>query len=387
MKELKLILEHLRFFRARSILMLVTIVLAFATFGILGALRYSLDSGDASVSERRMIVAHEAGLMQSLPMAYLERIKALPGVQTVSHATWQGTYYRESRDMMMAFAVDPATWLDTHPDMIVSDDARRAFIAERRGLLVSEGLATKYGWKVGDVVPLSSIIYTAPKGDKAWNFIVSGIFRTSDEGGGRNYAVSHYDYLNENRSLWRDSVGTFVVTPQAGVPVAELSQRIDAAFANSPAPTSTTTDRAFHAEFFAQFGDVVSMIQIVIAVTFTSLVLVVSSAMALSTRQRSRDIGVLRVLGYSNAKVYRLIIGQTAFLQAGGAAIGLCLAYLFNWQVTAALPQFLPALGMPVPVMVAALLIALALALLTAAIPTVIALRVKPVEAFAMEQA
>jgi putative ABC transport system permease protein len=387
MKELKLILEHLRYQRTRSLLLLVTIVLAFATFGILGALRYSLNSGDASVTDRRLIVAHEAGLMQTLPLSYLERIRKLPGVQTVSHATWQGIYYREARDMIMSFAVDPATWLDTHPDMVVTPEARAAFLRERRGMLVSEALAAKYGWKVGDAVPFSSIIYQAPAGEPAWTFIIAGLFRTSDDGGGRNYAVGHYGYLNENRSLWRDSVGTFVVTPRADVPVAQLAQRIDAMFATDTAPTSTTTDRAFHAEFFAQFGDVVSMIQIVIGVTFASLVLVVSSALALSTRQRSRDIGVLRVLGYSNGRVYRLVVGQAALLMAGGAAVGLALAFIFNWRVTAALPQFLPDLGLPLPVLLLAAAIALLLAFVTAAIPTAIALRVKPVEAFAMEQA
>lgn len=387
MSELKLILEHLKFFKLRSTLMLVTVVLAFVTFGVLGALRYSLASGDGSISERRLIVAHEAGLMQTLPMAYHQRIKALPGAETVSHGTWQGTYFRESRDMMMSFAVDPATWLASHPDMEMDSRTRIAFLGDRRALLASQALADKYGWKPGAAVPLKSILYPGPGGDPAWTYIYAGSFVSTADGGGRNYAISHYDYLNESRDLWRDSVGTFVVTPKAGVTAQALARDIDALFAEADAPTSTTTDAAFHAEFFAQFGDVVSMIQIIIGVTFTSLMLVVTSGMALSTRQRGRDIGVLRVLGYSNGKVYRLIIGQTCALVVGGAALGLAAAAIFNHWISAEMPQFLPSIGLPTPVIAEAGAIALALALATAIVPTLIALRVRPVEAFKLEQA
>ncbi len=387
MSQLRLIVEHLWFFRVRSLLMLLTVVLAFATFGVLGALRYSLDSGDSSVSERRLIVAHEAGLMQTLPIAYLKRIAALPGVESVSHATWQGEYYREARDMLMTFAVDPASWLAGHPDMEITPEVRTAFLANRRAIVVARALAAKYGWHTGQQIPLRSIFYDAPKGDPAWTYILAGTFVSKDAGGGRNYAITHYDYLNENRQIWRDTVGTFVVTPRADASAAVLAQKIDALFAQSAAPTSTTTDRAFHAEFFTQFGDIVRMIKIVIGVTFVSLILVVSSGMALSTRQRSCDIGVLRVLGYSPARVYALIGGQAALLVAGGAAAGLLIASGFNHLVTASLPQILPDITMPLPVVLEAVVITAVLTLATALLPTLIALRVRPVAAFAIEQA
>jgi putative ABC transport system permease protein len=387
MNELKLIVEHLAFFRMRSILLLLTVTLGFSLFGILGALHYSLNSGAASVSERRLIVAHEAGVMQALPLAHRERLSKLPGVQAVSQATWQGLYYREQRDMLMSFAVEPAGWLDSHPDMVMTPQVRAAFLADRRGILVSEGLARKYGWKAGDAVPLGSILFRPPSGEQAWVYIVSGTFVPAIEGGGRNYAITHYDYLNENRDLWRDTASTFVVAPAPGVGAAALAQRIDELFAPSEAPTSTATDRAFHNEFFAQFGDVVSMIRIVIGVTFLSLLLIVTSGMALSTRQRSREIGVLRVLGYSNGRVYRLIIGQTVVLILGGAVLGLLAAFLFNWRMTAAYPEFLPAITLELPIILQAGVIVLAMAAVTVVMPALIALRVKPVDAFQMEQA
>ncbi|QMW23277.1 ABC transporter permease [Sandaracinobacteroides saxicola] len=387
MTELKLILAHLRFFRTRTLLMLATVVLAFFTFGILGSMHFSLNSGDSDVTGRRLIVTHEAGLMQQLPISYLERLRGIPGAEHVSHATWAGTFYREQRDMLMAFAVDPAPWLDGHPDMIVTDATRRAFLADRRSILVSEGLARKYGWKPGDSIPLKSILFVPPAGDPAWTFTIAGTFRSADSGGGRNFAIFHYSYLNQNRDLWRDTVGTFVVSPAAGLAPEALAQRIDQAFAGSGAPTSTATDKAFHAEFFAQFGDVASMIRIVMAVTFLSLILVVTSGMTLSMRQRTRDIGVLRVLGFSDARVWRLVAGQTAVLLGGGAALGLAAASVFNRWITTHMAQILPDLTLPLVVLAQGIAAALLLAVGTALLPTLIALRVRPVQAFAMEQA
>jgi putative ABC transport system permease protein len=210
MKHLKLIVEHLRYFRARSLFMFVAITLAFLTYGVLGSLRYSLNSGEASISEQRLVTTHEMGLMQALPLAYHKRIRMIDGVGQVGHATWMGSFFQEQRNMLMAFAVDAPVWLAQHPDMVVSEAARSRFLRDRRGMLVSRPLALKYGWKVGDAVPLKSVLFIPPSGDPAWTYIVSGVFTSNNAGGGRNYIITHYDYLNEDRRLWPNTVGTFI---------------------------------------------------------------------------------------------------------------------------------------------------------------------------------
>lgn len=383
---IKLILEHLRYQGGRAALTLLCVAIAFLTFGMLGTLRYSLDSGDPSVSEQRLIVTHRAGLMEPLPFASARRLAEIAGVARVGHATWTGTYFREPRNLLMAFAVDPGAWLAQHPDMVVASDARQRFMAAKNGMLVSAPLAAKLGWHIGDPVPLQSILYMPGSGQPAWSYTLSGVFTSSDSGGGRNYIVTHYNYLNDNRNLWKDMVGTFMVTPKPGVSADALARRIDEAFAQSPYPTATTTDRAFHAAFFAQFGDVLAMIKAVTATTLVSLVLIVASSMALSIRQRSRDIGVLRVIGFSGWGICRLVYGQTGLLMLAGAGLGLGAAAVANHWLTRRMPEYLPDITMPVPVIGQAMLVAAGITLVAAIFPALVALWVRPVQAFRMEQ-
>ena len=386
MNELLVVLEQLRRQRLRTVVLLASIALTFAAYAILGTLRYSLDSGDDDISGRRLIVTHQAGLSEQLPLASMAQLQALPGVDVVGHATWFGAYYQDQRQMQMAFAVEPHAWLAQHPDMIVEPAAANAFYAQRDSMLVARALAERYGWKVGDTVPLGSILFSAPAGERAWRFRVAGLFTSADSGGGRNYIVLHYAYLNEGRSLWKDTVGSYMVTPRPGQDVQALASAIDAAFANTSTPTNTNTDQAFHAEFFAQFGNVTFLIKSVIAAAFASLMLVVVSTLALSVRQGARDIGVLKTLGYSHARVLRLVFWQSGALVVLGAALGLALGAGFNAAVVRHLSQFMPDVVMPLPVLAEAALIALAAAVATGALPALMALRIRPLEAFAIEQ-
>lgn len=384
-KDLRLVTAQLRFNRLRYLLMVLSTGIAFLVFGVLGTLDYSLGSGETSVSEGRLMVTHHQGLMQNLPLAYEQQLKGVTGVQSVSHGTWWGSYYQDQSNMFIALAVDPASWLDQHPDMIVTPEAREAFLSQRNGMLVSKALARKYSWSVGDLVPFQSILYPPPGADPAWDYRISGTFESTDSAGGRNFIITHYRYLNENRTFWQDTVGTFVVTPTSGTSSLVLAQRIDATFANADAPTSTTTDKAFHNEFFAQFGDVRRILFFVIGTTFAALMLIVTSGLALSVRQRSREIGLLRVLGFSAGRIYGLILLETAAVIAAGASVGLLCALAFNQSVTGALPQFLPDLSLPTAVIGQAALIAIFLTVAGAVAPAVIALSVQPRQAFVLE--
>jgi putative ABC transport system permease protein len=385
MNELLLIWRHQAFFRRRTLLLAAAVALAFCTFGILGALRYSLNGGDNTIGARRLMVMSDAGPMQLLPLSALDTLRGVDGLQSISYATWEGLYFREQSNMFMSFAVDADSWVRTHPDMEMDETTRQAFVSDRRALLVSAEIADKFGWKAGDAVPLKSLLFNPPAGEPAWTFIVAGVFHPTHGGGGRNYAVSHYDYLNANRENWKDTVGSFVITLDPGVDVDDAAQRIDAAFETSAWPTYTSSDQVFHKEFFAQFGDIVAMIEMVIAVTFGSLMLMVSSGMALATRQRKRDLGVMRVIGFSSTKIIRLVVGQTLSVVLAGAALGLAIAFAFNLAVTSMYPEVLPDIHLPLEVVLQGLGIGLALGVVAAGIPAYIALRTRPIEALAEE--
>lgn len=383
MSSLRFTLDEMRFFRLRTLLIVLSAAFSFLAYGMLSTLRYSLQSGESSVAESRLIVTHRDGLMQTLPLALAGQIEGLAGVGRVGHATWTGSYYREPDELMMALAVEPGTWLDQHPDMIVAPEVRDRFLATRDGMLVSEALARKHGWSVGERIPFGSILYAPPEGEKAWSYLFVGTFRTDDSGGGRNYIVSHFGYLNENRTVWRDTVGSYMVTPEPGTTAKRLADTIDGAFATSPSPTSSSTDRAFHDQFFQQFGDVVAIIRIIISITFASVVLVVTSGMALAVRQSARHFGLLRVLGYSNASILSLVVTQALILIGTGATLGLGLAATTNWFLARYLPEFMPDIVMPWQLVGEAALLALLIAGVVATLPGWLALRIPPIEAFA----
>jgi putative ABC transport system permease protein len=385
MKELLVVLEQMRRQRLHTLVLLASVVVTFAAFAVLGSLRYSLDSGEESVSAQRLIVTPQSGLMEQLPMAARAQIEALPGVQAVGYATWLGAYYRTQRQMQMVFAVEPQLWLAQHPDMQVDAGAASAFLHQRDAILVSRGLAERYGWKVGDVVPLGSILFQPPAGEPAWRLRVAGLFTSADSGGGRNYIVMHYQMLNEARAMWRDTVGSFMVTARPGVQVQALASEIDALFANSGNPTNSSTDQAFHAEFFAQFGNVTFMIKAVIAAALGSMMLVVGSTLALVVRQGTRDIGVLKVLGWSHARVLRLVFWRSGAIVLAGAAGGLALGVAFNLLVTRRLSQFMPDVVLPWPVLGQALGIAVVVALVVGLLPALLALRVRPLQALSVD--
>lgn len=383
MNEFSLIWRYHRFFRLRSLLLTGAVALAFCTFGILGALRYSMNGGDNSIASRRLMVMSDAGALQVLPLSGLDTLRRVEGLRTISYATWTGLYYREKSNMLMSFAVDPATWIDTHPDMEVDEATKQAFLNDRRAILVSAGIAEKFGWKKGDSVPLQSLLFRPPHGEPAWNHIIVGVYYPTQRSGYRNFVVTHYDFLNENRTLWKDTVGSFVITLNPDVTANDASHRIDTAFETSAWPTYTSSDQVFHEEFFAQFGDIVSVIEMVVIVTFGALMLMVSSGMALGVRQRRRDLGIMRVIGYSNAKILRIVVGQTMMVVIVGAVMGMACAFVFNWAITSRYPEVLPHVYLPLPVMAQGFAIGIVLSLLAAAVPARIALRTKPVEAMA----
>lgn len=385
MNELNIIWRYHTFFRLRSILLTSAVVLAFCLFGILGALRFAMNGGDNSVASRRLMAMSDAGPLQVLPLSSLSTFRDIPGLKTVSYATWTGLYHREKSNMFMSFAVEPETWIDTHPDMEMDASTRKAFLSDRRSILVSTEIADKFGWKKGDTVPLQSLLFRPPHGEPAWNHIVAGTFVPTQGAGSRNFAVTHYDFLNENRDIWKDTVGSYVITLDPEVTADDASQRIDEAFETSAWPTYTSSDQVFHEEFFAQFGDIVSVIEMVIAVTFGALMLMVGSGMALGTRQRRRDIGIMRVIGFTNGRILRVIVGQTMMVVVVGALLGMFAAFLFNWVITSRYPEILPHVYLPTTVMLQGLLIAVVSSVAAAAVPAYIALRTHPVEAMAEE--
>ncbi|MBF7073479.1 FtsX-like permease family protein [Glaciecola sp. MH2013] len=386
MKTLSLLKELILAYKLRIALLAIASTLAFLTYGVLGSFKYSLNSGDASVSESRLIVTHKMGLMQSLPLAYLEQIQQLPGVESVGHATWQGLYFQTQKNMPMILAVKPNEWFEQHPDMVLDTQTKQRFHSEKDGILVSEALAKKYDWNVGEIIPLKSFIFMPPDNKPAWNYRLTGTFHSDESGGGRNYAITHYDYFDQGRNVWNNTVGTFIVSPTPGSDIMSLAQAIDAHFINSTHPTSSNTDKEFHSAFFTQFGNIVQLISMVTIIVFIALQLIVTSGMTLTVRQMSRQLGILRVIGYSNFQLYNLVLGLMFVIVGSGVALGIATAAGFNVLLTSSMPQFLPNVFLPMKIIVEVLFIAVFIVFLGTLLPGWLALKSSILSTLTIEQ-
>lgn len=380
-----IVLASLRANRTRSVLLVITIAIAFMVYGVLGALRFSMFGGDDSYAESRLIITHESGMTQPLPIAYQQRLAKLPGVAEVSPATWFGAYYQTTNNMLMAFAVDAKSWVRQHREMHASAEELARFYNTANGMLVSRALMDKYGWRVGDSVPLKSILFQPSNGDGFWPFTIAGSFENDAEAGGRNYIIMHYKYLNEARTTWVDTAGTYMVSALPGVDVEQLAIAIDAAFSGYPERTASASDKAFHTAFFKQLGDISLLIKAVVSVCFTALILVVGSSLTLAVREKNRDIGIFKVVGFNRARVLLLVAGEGVALIICGLLLGIAGALGVNHLVSTQLPDLLPNLSLTVHVWSELLAIAAIMGVVVCSLPALQALAMKPIHALSSE--
>ncbi len=205
----------------------------------------------------RLVVTNKVNFTEPLPIAYVDRVRALPEVAIVTHASWFGGYFQEPRNFLVAFAVDPETYLAAYTEFQFKPGEKEAFLADRTAIMVGEDIAAQYGWKAGDTIPLRSNIYSQKAdGSDTWSFRIAGTFTSNDASSSASYVFFHYDYFNESRSFGTNGFGNMTIVPRPGTDLAALSAKIDALFMNSASETETRTEAAFNQSFFAQLGDI-----------------------------------------------------------------------------------------------------------------------------------
>lgn len=378
MREQTMILRNLAHRKLRATLLIGSITIAFLLYGLLVSFQLST-TGVSVVGADRLIVANKINFTQSLPVGYVDRIRATPGVRAATYSTWFGGYYREPRNFLVSLAVDFDTYFSLFPELAMPPDQLRACRQARTGIAVGKRLADAFGWKPGQALGLQSTIFQRSDGARNWEFVICGVFTDTSERGGDSSVYFAWPYLNETRAFGRDSVGLVTVKvdgPQASATVAEA---IDRQFANSAAETETVTEQQFAAAFARQFGDIKLIVVLVVGSAFVTILLIVGTTMATAVRERSRDIGILKTLGFSDGRVLRLVVGESMVLATLGAAIGLALAQ--SLLLLAGRNPSFGGLRMGLEVWVSGLFWAALLGLLTAVVPALQALRLDIVSA------
>jgi putative ABC transport system permease protein len=276
------------------------------------------------------MMIHKVSLIQPLPRSYMERIRATEGVTDVSHANWFGGYYQEPTNFVQSMAVEPESWLRMYPEFEVPEDQKKAWLNDRASAVVGADLAKRYGWKVGDRVPLISPIYRKADGAQ-WDFTIAGLYDSSKQGVDKTQFFFHYNYLNEvtrNMPGLSDIVGWYVFRVADPSTSDQLAKRLDATFANSSAETKTATEKAFVSDFAKQIGDIGSIMMAIAAIVMFFILFVAGNAMAQSVRERINELGVLKTLGFTDGRILGLVLMESCTIAILGGGLGLLLSWL-----------------------------------------------------------
>jgi putative ABC transport system permease protein len=328
MKYLHLIWAALFRRKTRTFLTLVSIIAAFLLFGMLDAVRTAFDSGSQSIAGvDRLITSSRYSIIQPLTKSLDARIAAIPGVRAVGHANWFGGIYQDPKNFVFSYAVSP-NYLDLYPEIHLPAAQRKAFDSTRTGAVIGETLAKKYGWKVGDKVPLQSTIFPQKNGDKTWTFDIVGIYTVGKDAanGLDQLFMLHWKYFDESNAYGSGTVGWYVdrlTDPALGDRVAHA---IDALSANSDHETKTQTEQAFGASFAKQLGDIGLIVGSIMGAVFFTLILLTGNTMAQAVRERTSELAVFKTIGFSSSSVLAMVLAESVLLLLIGGAIGLGLA-------------------------------------------------------------
>ena len=375
MKYLPLVLSSLFRKKTRTALTAGSFAVALFLFGILAVVDGAFQQGVDVAGVDRLVVLNRVSIIQPLPLAYRDRLARVPGVTQVTFANWFGGVYQDERNFFPQFAIDHESYRLMFPEFVVPDDQWQAFRGDREGAIVGEALAERFQWKVGDRVPIRGTIFQGN-----WEFNIRGVYRGRRVQDDTTQFWFRWDYLNERKTFGKGAVGWYTVRIANPDEAVRLVKAIDEQFANSPAETKTDTEKAFAASFVKQMGNIQLLIMSVGSVVFFTLLLVTGNTMAIAVRERTRELAVLKAVGFSGGFVLVLVIVETLIVAAVGGGIGLGLAKLFTLRGDPT-GGLLPFFHLPGTAVVSGLVLALAVGLTAGILPALSASRLRVVDA------
>ncbi len=326
MKYLHLIWAALFRSRTRTLLTLLSVVAAFLLFGMLDAVRVAFNSSANVAGYDRLVVASRLSITQMLPVRLESEIERVPGVKKAVRMAWFGGIYRDQRNFFPNMSTGPG-FFELYPEYEISPAHLRAFESTRNGAVVGEALARRYGWKVGDTIPLQATIFPT-RGSNDWQFKLVGLYRVKDtkRRGEENALYFRWDYFNESNDFVKDRVGWWMVKLADPNQADRVARAIDKLSENSDHETKTQTEQAFNQAFVKQFADIGMIVTSIMAAVFFTLVLLTGNTMAQAVRERIPELAVLKTIGFSNRSVLWLVLAESILLIGLGGAIGLGLA-------------------------------------------------------------
>jgi putative ABC transport system permease protein len=317
MRYFHLVLANLGRHKRRTFLTTASVALALFLFASLRTVVTTLAASSKVGSARRLVATNATGLVIPLPMSYAERLRAVSGVEAVSWANWFGGRYGDNKRFFAQFAVDGPSYLAMYPELAIPEDQKQAFLHERGSAIIGRRLLDVFGWKVGQNVTIQGTIFP---GD--WTFTIRGVYTPTNASLNDDMMLFRWDYLDER--VGREGlVGWYIIEIDRPENAARIAKTIDDMFRNSSAATKTGTEQAFNASFATMWGNVsLLMGTIGMAVVF-AILLVTANAMMMGARERTREVAVLKTLGFTDRTLFGLVMLEAGIITLTGAIVGL----------------------------------------------------------------
>ncbi len=379
MKFSALIFANLFRKKIRLILTVGSFAVALFLFAFLGVVRNAFNRGADVAGADRLVVIDRVSIINLIPLKYRDQILQIPGVKSVTHNNWFGGVYQDEKNFFPQFVIDPESQRQVFPELIVPDDQWNVFLKDRQGAIAGARTAERFHWKVGDRIPIKTTLY----GGNSWEFNLDGIYHGQRPEDDETQFWLQWDYFEERiPQEIKGQIGWYVLRVNNPDDSVRVAKAIDDKFANSSSETKTETESAFAAGWVKQFGNIQFLIMTIGTVVFFTLLLVTGNTMAISVRERTAELAVMKAIGYSGPRVLVFILAESLVIALIGGLLGLGLALLAVPALARALNGMLPTLILDPSILILGLVAALAVGIASGILPGLGAMRMRVVEAF-----
>jgi putative ABC transport system permease protein len=385
MKYFHLVWSALTRRKARTIFTIVSIVAAFLLFGMLDSVRtVFVDAGHSVNGASQLITMSKLGLGSQIPLSLEAQIAAVPGVKGVTRLDWFGGIYQDPKNFFPSEAVG-ANYFAVQRDLVLPPAQLKVFETTQDGAVVGASLAKRFGWKIGDQIPLEATIWPKKDGSNTWTFKLVGIYHAADKRTkpAENSMLFRWKYFDEARAFGNGSVGWYQAQIASPDQADRVAAAIDALSANSDHETKTQTANAFGTSMVSQFANIGLIVSGIMAAVFFTLILLTGNTMAQAVRERVPELAVLKTIGFSNRSVLGMVLAEAMLLVGIGGVIGMALAMAGVGGLKASLGASMPMANIGGAIWGTAIVLMLALGVIVGVLPALRGMRLKIVDALA----
>jgi putative ABC transport system permease protein len=379
MKFSRLIFANLFRKKVRLILTIGSFAVALFLFAFLAVVKDAFGRGADVAGADRLVIINRTSIINPIPLSYRDKILRIPGVKAVTHNNWFGGIYQDEKNFFPQFVIDPENQRQVFPELIVPEDQWSAFLKDRQGAIVGARTAERFHWKIGDRIPIKSVITGSTD---AWDFNLDGIYHGREPKDDETQFWFQWDYFEEKvPERFKGNIGWYVLKLNSPDDAVRVAKTIDDQFANSPYETRTQTESAFAASWVKQFGNISFLILAIGTVVFFTLLLVTGNTMAISVRERTSELAVFKAIGYSDRAILFFVLAESLVIALIGGLLGLLLAIVAVPALAKALNGLLPALILAPSILALGLAVAVAVGLISGLLPGIMAMRLRVVNA------